>query len=66
MDLNHLPRVRSTRDQVEATLSTLVKELQPGDQLPTEPELAKMLGVSRPTLRDVLRIFSERGLLVRR
>ena len=66
MDLNHLPRVRSTRDQVEATLSTLVKDLQPGDQLPTEPELARMLGVSRPTLRDVLRTFSERGLLVRR
>jgi len=66
MDLNHLPRVRSTRDQVEATLSSLVKDLQPGDQLPTEPELARMLGVSRPTLRDVLRAFSERGLLVRR
>jgi GntR family transcriptional regulator len=66
MDLNHLPRVRSTRDQVEATLATLVRELQPGDQLPTEPELAKMLGVSRPTLRDVLGTFSERGLLVRR
>jgi len=51
---------------VEAALSGLVKGLQPGDQLPTEPELARMLGVSRPTLRDVLRTFSERGLLVRR
>jgi len=51
---------------VEAALSSLVKGLQPGDQLPTEPELARMLGVSRPTLRDVLRTFSERGLLVRR
>lgn len=66
MHLNHLPRVRSTRDQVEAALSGLVKGLEPGDQLPTEPELARMLGVSRPTLRDVLRTFSERGLLVRR
>lgn len=66
MDFNDLPRVRSTRDQIEIALSQLLKQLQPGDQLPPEPELAKQLGVSRPTLREVLRSFAERGLLVRR
>ena len=66
MDLDDLPKVRSTRDQVESTLSQLILQQQPGDQLPPEPELARQLGVSRPTLREVLRTFAERGLLVRR
>jgi len=66
MDLDHLPKVRSTRDQVESALADLMQELRPGDQLPTEPELARMLGVSRPTLRDALHTFAERGLLIRR
>jgi GntR family transcriptional regulator len=66
MDLDDLPKVRSTRDQVEATLSWLIQQQRPGDQLPPEPVLARQLGVSRPTLREVLRIYADRGLLVRR
>jgi GntR family transcriptional regulator len=66
MELDDLPKVRSTRDQVEVALSRLLTQLRPGDQLPPEPDLAQQLGVSRPTLRDVLRSFSERGLLLRR
>ena len=66
MDLDDLPKVRSTRDQVEATLALLIQQQCPGDQLPPEPELARQLGVSRPTLREVLRTFADRGLLVRR
>ncbi len=66
MDLEDLPRVRSTREQVEETLERLVKQLQPGDQLPNEPDLARLIGISRPTLREVLHTFAERGLLVRR
>ena len=39
---------------------------QPGDQLPPEPELAQQLGISRSTLREVMRTFEERGLITRR
>jgi GntR family transcriptional regulator len=66
LEFDDLPRVRSTRDQVEETLERLVRQLEPGDQLPTEPELARLIGISRPTLREVLHTFAERGLLVRR
>ena len=39
---------------------------QPGDQLPPEPELAGQLGISRSTLREVMRSFEERGFITRR
>jgi GntR family transcriptional regulator len=39
---------------------------RPGDQLPPEPELAQRLGISRSTLREVMRTFEERGLIIRR
>lgn len=52
--------------QVEEALNALIEQLEPGDQLPPEPTLARDLGVSRATLREVMRTFVERGLLVRR
>ncbi len=52
--------------QVEKALTALMETLKPGDQLPSEPDLARQFGVSRATLREVLRVFSERGLLRRR
>ena len=38
----------------------------PGTYLPSEPDLARQLGVSRATLREAMRSFEERGLVVRR
>jgi len=52
--------------QVEEAIAAMIEQMQPGDQLPTEPTLAKCLGVSRATLREALRTFVERGILVRR
>jgi len=40
--------------------------LKPGEQLPSEPEFAESLGVSRTTLRDAVRILVSEGTLVRR
>jgi GntR family transcriptional regulator len=56
----------SPREQVHAALATLLNGRQPGEQLPAEPQLAHQLGVSRATLRETMRSFEERGLIVRR
>lgn len=42
------------------------KELQPGDQLPSEAQLAGQLGISRATLREALHLLVEEGVIVRR
>lgn len=41
----------------------LEKRFEPGSQLPNENELAKELYVSRTTLREAVRILTERGIL---
>ncbi len=60
------PKGRPPRVQVETALTEMIEFLSPGDQLPPEPTLAKQLGVSRATLREVIGSFVERGILVRR
>lgn len=40
--------------------------MAPGQRLPSEPELARHLGVSRSTLREAMRLFEARGRIVRR
>lgn len=63
---HHRTNEDSPRVQVERALSSRIAVMAPGDQLPPEPELAQELGVSRATLREGLRTFAERGILVRR
>ncbi len=65
-DMLSYAKVRSPRVQVEDVLGVMIASLNPGEQLPPEPALAKSLGVSRATLREVMRTFVERGMLVRR
>jgi GntR family transcriptional repressor for pyruvate dehydrogenase complex len=54
-----------TIDDVVARVSDLIKraQLKPGDRLPPERELAKQLGVSRPSLRTGLRVLASMGVL---
>lgn len=50
---------------IAANLATLIEEgrWQPGDRLPSETELARQAGVSRPTLRKALTQLASEGLV---
>jgi GntR family transcriptional regulator len=52
--------------QLQGRLSALISSIAPGEQLPSEPKLAKHLGVSRATLREAMRTFEGQGLIRRR
>ncbi|MQA04861.1 MAG: FCD domain-containing protein [Streptosporangiales bacterium] len=48
--------------QVEELLSN--EQLRPGDRLPSEREMAQLLGASRPSLREAVRVLQAQGRLV--
>lgn len=48
------------------TLKAFIKDTEPGTYLPSEPKLAKHLGVSRATLREAMRVFERRGVIIRK
>lgn len=52
--------------QLQADLAALISDVQAGERLPSEPKLAKQLGVSRATLREAMRTFETQGLIRRR
>jgi len=41
------------------------ERLEPGDRLPSEPELARVLGISRPSLREGIALLEEDGVVRR-
>jgi GntR family transcriptional regulator len=47
-------------------LSQLIASTKSGEQLPSEPKLAEVLGVSRASLREAMRTFETRGLVERK
>lgn len=55
----------TTSEEVISRLREMIHrgELRPGDRLPPERDFAKMLGVSRPTLRAGIRSLSAMGVL---
>jgi GntR family transcriptional repressor for pyruvate dehydrogenase complex len=59
------PRSTGSTEQVVAFVRALVEreQLRPGDRLPTERDLARRIGVSRPTLRAGLRALAAIGII---
>ncbi len=58
-------RVRKAYEQVADQLRELIisGQLGPSQRLPSEAELAAQFGVSRPTVREALRLLSARSLI---
>jgi GntR family transcriptional regulator len=52
--------------RLQADLADLIAGLPANSRLPSEPDLAKQLGVSRATLREAMRMFETQGLIRRR
>lgn len=52
--------------RLQSDLTALISKAEAGERLPSEPELARKLGVSRATLREAMRTFEAQGLIRRR
>lgn len=62
--LRQPPLPTLVKEKIESIIKA--KNLTPGSQLPTETKLANMIGVSRGTLREALRLLEEDGVTVSR
>ena len=61
-----LPGSRPLYQQAALRLAEILATKPPGSFLPSEPDLARQLGISRATLREAMRSFEEQGRIVRR
>jgi GntR family transcriptional regulator len=55
-----------TFQTLQETLRQWIANTPPGERLPSEPEMARQLNVSRATLREAMRTFEAQGLIRRR
>ncbi len=62
---NFRPAVSGASEQIALQIRRYLEQqdLQPGDRIGTEAELAEEFGVSRPTLREALRLLSASHLI---
>jgi GntR family transcriptional repressor for pyruvate dehydrogenase complex len=61
-ELQHRPNIsEAVAERIRASIVTA--ELKPGDRIGREEDLAKEFGVSRPTLREALRLLSSEHLI---
>ena len=56
-----LSKAQALADRLTAAIA--VRTYSPGDRLPSERELAELMGVSRVTVREAIRIVAQLGLL---
>jgi GntR family transcriptional regulator, transcriptional repressor for pyruvate dehydrogenase complex len=63
--LNPVAREQTLTERAQQQFEDLIVsgELRPGDRLPSENEMGKMLGVSRTVVREAVRLLSARGLV---
>lgn len=67
-----MPFLKVTPEKLSSSVVRQIEQLilrgilRPGERLPSERDLADMMGVSRPSLRDAIAELAERGLLVSR
>jgi GntR family transcriptional regulator len=52
--------------RLQADLAAMIGKMEAGGRLPSEPDLARQMGVSRATLREAMRTFEVQGLIRRR
>ncbi|MCI0183976.1 HTH-type transcriptional repressor YvoA [Acidibacillus sp. S0AB] len=57
-----IPRQRLARESIEEILAAS----RPGDRIPSEDQLVKQLGISRPTIRSALSALEQEGLVIRK
>ncbi len=62
LSLNSAPK-RATRIATQLVDLIGMQKLAPGDKLPPERQLAELLEVSRPSLREALHILQAQGLV---
>jgi len=56
----------SVSHRLHDQLGQIIATITPGGRLPSEPELAEQLSVSRATLREAMRTFETQGVIRRR
>ncbi|MGB7599188.1 MAG: FadR/GntR family transcriptional regulator [Candidatus Sulfotelmatobacter sp.] len=63
VEFQAIPRNKVYRQVAKRLERRIAEELKPGDLLPPERELVRMLGVSRSSVRDAIRTLELMGLL---